>query len=108
MGGGAGGRGGQGMGEGGGRERRRRARWKTKARDTVEVNTIGTEPNAPLGYDTGSKHHRLNMSKMGGNGGRLYIYIYIYILYTTSSHKQNGDIITFAQFEEEGFSGKQT
>ena len=26
-----------------------------------------------------------------------------YILYTTSYHEKNGDIITFAQFEEGGF-----
>ena len=35
------------------------------------VNTIGTEPNAPLTYALGSEHHHPIMSKLGGHGGRL-------------------------------------
>ena len=41
-------------------------RCKTKAKDTVAVNTIGMEPNAPLAYDQGSEHHHPTMSIIGG------------------------------------------
>ena len=37
------------------------------------VNTIGTEPNAPLYYAPASEHHRLTMSKIGVCGGQLEI-----------------------------------
>ena len=52
-------------------ERRWRERFNTKARYTVAVITIVTEPNAPLTYAPGSEHHHLIMSKLGGHGGRL-------------------------------------
>ena len=48
-----------------------RERRKTKARDNVAVNTIGTEPNDPLAYAPGLEHHQRTMSKLGGQGGQL-------------------------------------
>ena len=53
------------------RDRSRMERLKTKARDTVAVNNIGTEPNDPLAYAPGSEHHRPTMSNLGGHGGQL-------------------------------------
>ena len=52
-------------------ERRHRERRVNKARDALAVNIIGTETNYPLAYDMGLEHHRLYMSKLGWNGGKL-------------------------------------
>ena len=43
----------------------------TKYWDTVEVNVIGMEHNAPLASDLGLEHHCLTMSKLGGDVGQL-------------------------------------
>ena len=40
-------------------------------RDTVEINTTGTDPNSPLAYVLVLDHHHLNMSKLGGHGSQL-------------------------------------
>ena len=42
------------MNWGRGQERGRMERCKTKAKDNLMVNTIGTEPNAPIAYAPGS------------------------------------------------------
>ena len=47
--------------------------WKTKTKDNLMVNTIGTEPNDPIVYNLGSEHHHLTMSKIGRHGGQLEI-----------------------------------
>ena len=62
-----------------GQERGRSDRWKNKAKDDLMVNTIGTEPNAPIVYAPGSEHHHLTMSKIGRHGYRLDIEIDTYI-----------------------------
>ena len=56
-----------GMGGRGGRGRD----GEIRKNDTVEFNTIGTEPSAPISYDTGLEHHHMTMSKLGGHVGRL-------------------------------------
>ena len=48
-------------------------RWKTKEKDDLMVNTIVTEPNAPIVYAPGSEHHHLTMSKIGRHGYQLDI-----------------------------------
>ena len=63
------------MTEGNGRERIRRECHNAKARDTVVVNSLGTEPKAPPTYAPGSEHHQPNMIKIGWGGGQLDIYI---------------------------------
>ena len=59
------------------RERRRRESWSNKERNTVVVNTIGTEPTSSLVYAPGLEHHHLPTSKLKRHRGRLDIYIYI-------------------------------
>ena len=44
---------------------------KNKASYSVYVDTIWTEPNAPLAYAPGLEHHRPTMSKLRGHGVRL-------------------------------------
>ena len=46
-------------------------RFKTKAKDNLMVNTVGTEPNSPISYAPGSEHHHLTMSTIGRHGGQL-------------------------------------
>ena len=41
-----------------------------KTRDSLAVNIIGTDPNAPLAYAPGSEHHCSTISKLGGHGGQ--------------------------------------
>ena len=57
--------------KGSGRERIWRERHKTKAKDTVAVNTIETNPNTPLSYALGSEHHCPNMIRIEDHGGQL-------------------------------------
>ena len=37
--------------------------------DNIANVTLGTEPNAPLDYDTGLEHHHPNISTRGEPGG---------------------------------------
>ena len=43
-------------------------RWKYYC---IIFNTLGTDPSAPLTYDTGSEHHRPTISMLEGHGGQL-------------------------------------
>ena len=52
-------------------ERKWRESQNTKAKDTVAVNTIETEDNAPLAYAPGLEHQHPTMGKLVGNGVQL-------------------------------------